>query len=444
MLKTVWKLTADASSVDRDDKAAWQNPTYAQVCNDLYATALIKQETYSDWLRCVDFGFTTAYIPEGSIILGIEVKVHRKNDKADLVNDSVVRLRNSGGQVGDNKASAVYWDTTEEEVIYGGAADDWNAGLSDSDIRAATFGVDISPYSSDPDFVSSTQIDCVLIRIHYLRALPTVITPAVDNIQEAQADGHGSITDNGGEGCDKRGVCWNMVGSPDVDDDKAEDTDSFGIGVEQQIIGHSEAILYSAYSRRAQRITVSNRLISNLGFYIKKVGSPSGDMIFCVRKVSDDSVLLGLTKVLKDAGDLEIALTWEEVEFDTAAIADEEVRFSCEFYGGDASNCVKACYAGVNVKDNEWLDSYYNSAWHDAGKIFDLLYKYTYGTGPFTKTMTGLSAGTKYYVRAYAHNSAGYGYGNEVDFTTLSVGLGASYQQINPLGLNIYRAGKNN
>lgn len=41
-----------------------------------------------------------------------------------------------------------------------------------------------------------------------------------------------------------------------------------------------------------------------------------------------------------------------------------------------------------------------------------------FGTGAFTRSMTGLSPGTKYYVRAYAHNSAGYSYGSEVTFTT--------------------------
>jgi hypothetical protein len=40
------------------------------------------------------------------------------------------------------------------------------------------------------------------------------------------------------------------------------------------------------------------------------------------------------------------------------------------------------------------------------------------GTGVFTSTLTGLVAGTTYHVRAYASNSAGYAYGNEVDFTT--------------------------
>jgi len=39
-------------------------------------------------------------------------------------------------------------------------------------------------------------------------------------------------------------------------------------------------------------------------------------------------------------------------------------------------------------------------------------------TGAFTSSMTGLSPGTTYYVRAYATNAAGTAYGNEVSFTT--------------------------
>lgn len=42
------------------------------------------------------------------------------------------------------------------------------------------------------------------------------------------------------------------------------------------------------------------------------------------------------------------------------------------------------------------------------------------GTGNFQCSMTGLNPATKYYVRAYAFNSAGIGYGNQVIFTTLS------------------------
>ena len=42
----------------------------------------------------------------------------------------------------------------------------------------------------------------------------------------------------------------------------------------------------------------------------------------------------------------------------------------------------------------------------------------SFGTGAFTKDMTGLSSGTPYYYRAKAHNSAGWGYGSEYNFTT--------------------------
>lgn len=45
-----------------------------------------------------------------------------------------------------------------------------------------------------------------------------------------------------------------------------------------------------------------------------------------------------------------------------------------------------------------------------------------FGEVPFSRSLTGLDKRTKYYVRAYAHNSAGYAYGDEVSFTTKIVG----------------------
>jgi hypothetical protein len=49
------------------------------------------------------------------------------------------------------------------------------------------------------------------------------------------------------------------------------------------------------------------------------------------------------------------------------------------------------------------------------------------GTGAFTSSLTDLTSSTTYYVRAYATNSVGTAYGNEVSFTTLSFAIGQSY-----------------
>jgi hypothetical protein len=48
------------------------------------------------------------------------------------------------------------------------------------------------------------------------------------------------------------------------------------------------------------------------------------------------------------------------------------------------------------------------------------------GTGAFTSTLTGLVVGRKYYVRAYATNAYGTGYGNIQSFSSIAVGI--SYQ----------------
>lgn len=53
-----------------------------------------------------------------------------------------------------------------------------------------------------------------------------------------------------------------------------------------------------------------------------------------------------------------------------------------------------------------------------------------FGTGTFTSNLTGLTAGTTYYVRAFATKSTGTAYGSQIIFDTPSVtfAVGQSYQ----------------
>jgi len=56
----------------------------------------------------------------------------------------------------------------------------------------------------------------------------------------------------------------------------------------------------------------------------------------------------------------------------------------------------------------------------------------SFGVGAFTRPMTGLTPGQHYYVRAYAYNSAGYGYGGEVEFDTAAGWTGKISGVTNP------------
>jgi hypothetical protein len=53
------------------------------------------------------------------------------------------------------------------------------------------------------------------------------------------------------------------------------------------------------------------------------------------------------------------------------------------------------------------------------------------GTGSFTSNISGLNGSTKYYIRAYATNSAGTAYGNEISFATNSIFTGPIFYNNN-------------
>ena len=61
---------------------------------------------------------------------------------------------------------------------------------------------------------------------------------------------------------------------------------------------------------------------------------------------------------------------------------------------------------------------------------------YSLGTGYYNCIITGLTANTTYYVRAYATNSKGTGYGNQQHFTTLPE---PTYGSVSDIDGNIYK-----
>jgi GH43 family beta-xylosidase len=65
------------------------------------------------------------------------------------------------------------------------------------------------------------------------------------------------------------------------------------------------------------------------------------------------------------------------------------------------------------------------------------------GTGSFTSSITGLNPGTIYHVRAYATNSAGTAYGNDLTFTTSTTAPNVSTTEVSPIAETSASSGGN-
>jgi len=130
------------------------------------------------------------------------------------------------------------------------------------------------------------------------------------------------------------------------------------------------------YPRSGQRLTIANRKVTKLAFLLLKSGSPpAGDVTFTIRRVSDGSVIL--SKVWGSAPDLPTVKTWEEVEFDTPTLVNQEVRICVEYSLGTTINCVLARFAASDVKSNEYRCYYFMDAWEERTDQ-DLTYRYKY------------------------------------------------------------------
>jgi len=375
---------------------------------------------------------------------------------------------------------------------------------------------------------------------------PTVTAQAVTDIEETTATGNGNITDLGGENCTKRGICWNITGSPTIADSKSEETGSFGTGAfTRPMTGliRGDRYYVKAYAYNSAGYAYSGEV----NFYTYPAAPTN---VAATDGVHTDKVVITWTKsngatgykiyegvnLLDTLGDVAIyddtAASAPTITPGTAAASDatSAAHVSLSLSGQSANNGasrtykVKALnatgessdsstnvgYRGVGSLTYQWqrssgdfdfsysnIDGATTASYNDTGapengdgryykcvedatgatqqtSSVDRGYRTTgptvttqavsaileitatgngnitdtgddnatkrgvcwnttgsptvadnkseetgsFGTGAFTRAMTGLARGDRYYVRAYAYNSAGYSYGSEVEFYT--------------------------
>lgn len=169
---------ADDSSVGG---VAWTDPGNVTNSDNVWADATSIATGVSHYVKATNFFFT----PFSGTVDGIECEVEQYgtvSGTGTLPNENSIRLVNGAGTiVGDNKstdATLPNGSGNEVFVSYGGAADDWNASLVDSDISDADFGcvfaVDLLGDGIGDD--STAFVDSVRITVTFTSPSKAIIT----------------------------------------------------------------------------------------------------------------------------------------------------------------------------------------------------------------------------------------------------------------------------
>lgn len=196
-------------------------------------------------------------------------------------------------------------------------------------------------------------------------ALPALSTTEVADITETTATSGGKVTFDGGAAVTARGVCWSTEQNPTIDDEKTID-------------GKGEGEFSSSL----------RNLTSDTKYYVRayatnSVGTAYGNEISFTTEKGFALPVLSTTKVTYIT--------------DITALSGGDITDD----GNQAITSRGVCWStkqNPTIEDSKTTD----------GK----------GKGEFSSSLSELNPETKYYVRAYATNSVGTAYGEEISFTT--------------------------
>ena len=194
---------------------------------------------------------------------------------------------------------------------------------------------------------------------------PTVETVEVNNVTMTSATVEGNVTNDGGSPVTERGICYSIYENPTLSDSVR----LAGTGIGRYYCEMTNLTNATTYYIRA--------------FATNSEGTSFGDVI-TIRTVEHPMLA---------------TVTTDEVS---------DITINTAVCGG---NVLNDGYAEVTERGICY-------ATHEEPTVFDYKVPGGEGLGLFQCRMSGLEMLTTYYVRAYARNSEGYAYGNEVTFVT--------------------------
>ena len=214
------------------------------------------------------------------------------------------------------------------------------------------------------DFSNGYSARC-LRNSNFVSTMPTVTTTPISNIAISTATGGGNVASDGGTTVTASGVCWSVSTNPTIAGSHTSDGSGTGVFV-SSLTGLTGNTLYYV---RAYAINI--------------VGISYGNELTFTTLSMPTVTTSAVTNIAQ-----------------TTATGGGNVTSA----GGGVVTERGVCW-GTSV--NPGITGSHTT---DGS-----------GTGGFVSNLTGLTANTIYYIRAYATSSAGTAYGNELSFTTLTL-----------------------
>ena len=206
--------------------------------------------------------------------------------------------------------------------------------------------------------------------------VPAVSTKAVPNPTAISAIGGGDVTYDGNATVTARGVCWNTTGNPNLQD-------CLGFTVDGQGIGSF------------------NSSITGL--------NPSTDYYVRAYATNEKGTGYGM------------ALIFRTLAIAAPLVSTNTITYLTDNSATGGGNVTHDGNATITARGVVWNTTGDPTLHNNIGFTIN-----GQGLGSFTSNITGLNPSTDYYVRAYATNSAGTSYGNQVSFQT-NFAIGQSY-----------------